>query len=106
MHALSRPSPSSSHRLLAVEFRSSRTYPTLLLTAFITPKLIRDHYTWPGPHNTNSPKTPLPDKAHKIVVMVAKQTLKGTGMSWATCESRIRERFSSWKEYKVCYSHQ
>ncbi len=92
----------SFHRLLAVEFIDARSYPTKLLTAFITPKLIREYYTWPGLHNTQSPKIPLPDKVHKIVEAVGRHTLKGNKtFTWAACEHRIRERFSSWKAYVV-----
>ncbi len=75
-----------------------RSYPTQVLTSFITPALIRGTYTWPGKHNTNSHKIPLPDKVHRIIVSVCKHKLKNTSFSWSECEKKLRDRFSSWKD--------
>ncbi len=83
-------------RMLEVPY-DDRFYPSKVLTAIFSAKVIKHVYTWPGWQRTCSKKEPLPEALQRVIIACGKHTLKGKKMTLQVFLDRVRQRFSSWK---------
>ncbi len=86
--------------LLEVEY-DERSYPTAMLLAIFTPRLIKLDYTYPGKFNTMSDKEKLPQPLVNAIETVARHRLVGKKLTFSKFIEKVKQRFSSWK-LKVC----
>ncbi len=70
-----------------------------VLTAIITPRLIKKRYTYPAERKKSS-KPPLPTPIFNAIINVARVRLKNTNMTLADFKSKLRQKFSSIKYKK------
>ncbi len=69
-----------------------------MLTAFLTPVMIKEKFTYPG---SKSHKEDLPTPIFNALIKCARVTLKNHPMTIDEFKARIRYKFSSWKIYEV-----
>ncbi len=67
-----------------------------MLTTVITPRLIKEVYTYPSKNN-RSVKTPLPTPLFEAIIKVARVRLKNTRETLAEFKDKLRHKFSSLK---------
>ena len=103
MHTYAFSAPSHfPFRLLEVPFRDKTHYPADILTAFLTPVMIKDKFTYPGSRST---KEPLPPPIFNAIMKVARLKLKGTDMTMAEFKEKLRLKFRTWKLYEPVSYH-
>ena len=93
------PSPVYTFRLLEIKYRDNGRYPLDVLTAILTPRLIKKRYTYPA-LNKKSGKPPLPQPIFNAIIKVAQIRLKHTNMTMEEFRSKLRQKFSSIKYKK------
>ncbi len=70
-----------------------------MLTAILTPRLIKKRYTYPA-DNKRSDKPPLPGPIFNAIIKVATVKLRNTTMTMAEFKAKLRQKFSSIKYKK------